>query len=57
MTVSLTGLTAYAEQIALFDDRPPAEQRQQERAKKLAVALDRLHTRFGEQAIRYGRSH
>lgn len=57
MTVSLTGLTAYAEQIALFDDRPPAEQRQQERAKKLAVALDRLHARFGEQAIRYGRSH
>lgn len=57
MTVSLTGLTAYAEQIALFDDRPPAEQRQQERAKKLAVALDSLHARFGAQAIRYGRSH
>lgn len=57
MTVSLTGLTAYAEQIALFDDRPPAEQRRQERAKKLAVALDSLHARFGAQAIRYGRSH
>ena len=57
MTVRLTGLTAYAEQIALFDDRPPAEQRQQERAKKLAVALDKLHARFGEQAIHYGRSH
>lgn len=57
MTVSLTGLTAYAEQIALFDDRPPAEQRRQERAKKLAVAIDSLHARFGAQAIRYGRSH
>ena len=57
MTVSLTGLTAYAEQGSLFDERPLDDQRQQERAKKLAVALDRLHARFGEQAIRYGRSH
>ena len=56
MTVSLTGLTAYAEQRALFDERPLDEQRRQERAKKLAVALDQLHARFGEQAIRYGRS-
>ena len=57
MTVSLTGLTAYAEQRSLFDERPLDEQRRQERAKKLAVALDQLHARFGEQAIRYGRSH
>ena len=57
MTVSLTGLTAYAEQGSLFDERPLDDQRQKERAKKLAVALDRLHARFGEQAIRYGRSH
>ena len=56
MTVSLTGLTAYAEQCSLFDERPRDEQRQKERAKKLAVALDRLHERFGDQAIRYGRS-
>ena len=56
MTVSLTGLTAYSEQVSLFDERPLDEQRRQERAKKLAVALDRLHARFGEQAIRYGRS-
>ena len=56
MTVSLTGLTAYAEQVSLFDERPRDEQRWHERAKKLAVALDRLHARFGEQAIRYGRS-
>ena len=57
MTVSLTGLTAYAEQRSLFDERPLDKQRQEERAKNLAVALDRLHARYGEQAIRYGRSH
>ena len=57
MTVSMTGLTAYAEQISLFDERPLDLQRKQEKAKSLAVALDTLHTRFGEQAIRYGRSH
>lgn len=56
MTVSLTGLTAYAEQSSLFDERPLDQQRQQERAKKLALALDQLHARFGEQAIWYGRS-
>ena len=56
MTVNLTGLTPFAEQGSLFDERLPAEQKRQERAKNLAVALDRLHTRFGEEAIRYGRS-
>lgn len=56
MTVSMTGLTAYAEQGSLFTDHPLEDQRRQERAKNLAVALDRLHARFGEQAIRYGRS-
>ena len=57
MTVSMTGLTAYAEQVSLFDEQPLDSQRKQARAKNLAVALDTLHTRFGEQAIRYGRSH
>jgi len=57
MTVSMSGLSAYAEQALLFDDRPLDSQRKQERAKSLAVALDTLHMRFGEQAIRYGRSH
>jgi len=57
MTVNMTGLTAYAEQGWLFDEQPLDSQRKQERAKSLAVALDNLHTRFGEQAIRYGRSH
>lgn len=56
MTLSMAGLTGYAEQGALFDARPVDEQRRQDRAKKLAVALDQLHARFGEQAIRYGRS-
>jgi DNA polymerase IV len=56
MTVSMTGLTASAEQVSLFDERPPDEQRRRERAQSLAVALDTLQTRFGEQAIRYGRS-
>jgi DNA polymerase-4 len=57
MTVNMTGLTAYAEQGSLFDEGPIDSQRKQERAKNLAVALDTLHARFGEQAIRYGRSH
>ena len=56
MTLSMAGLTSYAEQTTLFDARPVEEQRRQDRAKKLAVALDQLHARFGEQAIRYGRS-
>jgi DNA polymerase-4 len=56
MTLSMAGLTGYAEQGALFDDRPDDEQRRHERAKKLAVALDQLHGRFGEKVIRYGRS-
>ncbi|MBS0156136.1 MAG: hypothetical protein JSS38_16205 [Nitrospira sp.] len=57
MTLSMAGLTSYAEQTTLFDARPVEEQRRQERAKKLSVALDQLHARFGEQFIRYGRSH
>jgi DNA polymerase IV len=57
MSVSMTGLTAYAEQVSLFDEQPPDARRKQERVKSLAVALDKLHTRFGEQAIRYGRCH
>jgi len=56
MTLSTAGLTGYAEQGVLFDARPFEEQRKQDRAKKLSVALDTLHARFGEQSIRYGRS-
>jgi DNA polymerase-4 len=56
MTLSMTGLTGYAEQRVLFDARSLKEQRKEERAKKLAVALDALHGRFGDQSIRYGRS-
>lgn len=57
MTVGMTGLTGYAEQRLLFDERPLDSQHTQERAKSLAMALDTLRMRFGEQAIRYGRSH
>lgn len=56
MTLSLTGLAGYAEQGALFDAQPYDAQRKRDRAKQLAVALDRLHARFGAQSIRYGRS-
>jgi DNA polymerase-4 len=56
LTLSLSGLTGYAEQGSLFDTRPLDEQRKQDRARKLAVALDTLHARFGETSIRYGRS-
>lgn len=55
LTLCLSGLTAYAEQRLLFEERTP-DYRQRERAQKLAVALDSLKARFGEQAIRYGRS-
>jgi len=57
MTLTMTGLTAHVEQVPLFDERPVDEQRRQDRAKKLAVALDTLDARFGDHAIRYGRSH
>jgi DNA polymerase-4 len=56
MTLSMVELSGYAEQGFLFDARTGEEQRQQDRAKKLAMALDTLHARFGEHAIRYGRS-
>lgn len=56
MTLSMAGLTGFAEQGVLFDARPVEERSRQERAKKLSLALDQLHARFGEQAIRYGRS-
>jgi DNA polymerase-4 len=56
MTLSMAGLAGYSEQGVLFDDRPLDEQRKQDRARKLSVALDTLHARFGEQSIRYGRS-
>ena len=56
MTLSMAGLAGYSEQGVLFDTRPLDEQRKQDRARKLSVALDTLHARFGEQSIRYGRS-
>ncbi len=56
MTLSMAGLAGYSEQGVLFDARPLEEQRKQDRARKLSVALDTLHARFGEQSIRYGRS-
>lgn len=56
MTVTLTDLTGLAEQGSLFDERPSEEQRTRDRSQRLAVALDHLHQRFGEQAIRYGRA-
>lgn len=56
MTLSMAGLNGYAEQGLLFDARPLEEQRKQDQARKLSVALDTLHARFGEQSIRYGRS-
>ncbi|CUS37923.1 DNA polymerase Y family protein [Candidatus Nitrospira nitrificans] len=56
MILSMAGRAGYAEQGVLFDARPLEEQRKQDRARKLSVALDNLHARFGEQIIRYGRS-
>jgi DNA polymerase-4 len=57
MTLSLTDLSPFAQQEALFEERPPDEQHRRDRAQRLAVALDTLHQRFGERAIRYGRTH
>jgi hypothetical protein len=41
----------------LFDERSSEEHRRRDRAQRLAQALDHLHQRFGEGAIRYGRTH
>ncbi len=56
MTLSMAGLSGYAQQGALFDAQPLDVQHRRERSQKLAVALDSLNARFGERAIRYGRS-
>ncbi len=56
VTLSMAGLTGYAEQGVLFDARPVEEQCRQERSKKLTVALDTLYARFGDRVIRYGRN-
>jgi DNA polymerase-4 len=57
MTLSLTRLTDFAEQGSLFDDQSSEEQCRRDRAERLELALDHLHQRFGEGAIRYGRTH
>jgi hypothetical protein len=57
VTLSLTDLSAFAHQESLFEERPPDEQHRRDRAQRLAAALDTLHQRFGERAIRYGRLH
>ena len=49
MTLSMAGLTGYAEQSSLFEARPLDEQHKQERAKRLAVAPGR------SQSVRSGR--
>ncbi|WP_447973881.1 DNA polymerase Y family protein [Nitrospira sp. Kam-Ns4a] len=56
LTVSLTGLADFAEQRSLFEEPPRDDQLRRARARALAVALDQLQARFGERAIRYGRS-
>jgi DNA polymerase IV len=57
MTLNMAALSGFAEQGVLFDAQPVEKQHRQDRAKQLAVALDQLHARFGEQVIRYGRSN
>jgi len=56
MTITLTDLTSFAEQGSLFETRSPEEQRTRDRSQRLALALDHLHQRFGNRAIRYGRT-
>ncbi len=55
MTVEVSGLAPLAEQQSLFEDRSGDDTRRA-RAQALAVALDQLHAKFGERAIRYGGS-
>ncbi|QOJ33799.1 MAG: hypothetical protein HRU82_02025 [Nitrospira sp.] len=57
MTLCLTHLTSFAQQVSLFEEPSSQEQRRRDRAQRLAQALDHLHARFGEGAIRYGRTH
>jgi DNA polymerase-4 len=56
LTLRLTGLTPSQDQGELFEDHPSEAHARRERAKRLALALDQLHARFGEQAICFGRS-
>ncbi len=57
MTLSLTDLSPFAQQELLFEERSPEDKHHRDRAKRLAAALDTLHQRFGDHAIRYGRLH
>ena len=45
------------EQLSLFPAHDSKEHQTQPRAHRLAMALDRLHTRFGMKIIQLGRSH
>jgi hypothetical protein len=45
-----------AEQLALFDLRPVAEQIRRARRQRLCAALDALRDRFGERTIWWGRT-
>ena len=45
------------EQLSLFPSHDSEEPQAQPRPHRLALALDRLHTRFGMKVIQWGRSH
>ncbi|MFQ5991462.1 MAG: hypothetical protein ACE5NA_03395 [Nitrospiraceae bacterium] len=54
MTVAAEVLAPSEEQLPLFAGQPSPEETTQARARRLALALDRLQERFGDEAIWYG---
>ena len=54
MAIRAEALGAPEEQLLLFDMQTPGEQATAARARHLALALDRLRERFGEQAVWWG---
>lgn len=54
MTVAAEVLAPSEEQLPLFAGQPGPEETTQARARRLALALDRLQERFGDEAIWYG---
>ncbi|MFO0773377.1 MAG: hypothetical protein U0172_01760 [Nitrospiraceae bacterium] len=55
LTLCAESLTSPAEQLTLFHTTDDADQGVRHRRERLALAIDHLRDRFGDQAIRYGR--
>ena len=57
LTIRSNSFRPPPEQLSLFPSHDPEEPQALPRPHRLALALDRLHTRFGMKVIQWGRSH